>query len=170
MGSGKSTIGPLLARKIRYRFTDLDDVIEKKEGLPIRDIFIKYGEEYFRDAEEQTLKEAIVRDADMVFALGGGALISEKNRELVRESGILVYLKSEPDEILSRVRNRNSRPMLLSEDGRLLTDEELSARIRSLLRERESHYLEAGIVVNTSNMSVSETVYEIEVKLRGKIV
>ncbi len=170
MGSGKSTIGPLLAQRIRYGFTDIDEVIEEKERLPIREIFKKQGEQYFRDVEIRTLRETVVRDEYMVFALGGGALSSKDNRDLVRENGILVYLKSDADEIVKRVRTRNTRPMLLSEDGHMLTDDELSVRVRSLLRERERDYLEAGIVVNTSNMSVSETVEEIVAKLRGKIV
>lgn len=170
MGSGKSTIGPLLAREIHYGFIDADSVIEEKESLSIRDIFKTYGEKYFRALEERVLKEIVLQEGNVVVALGGGALTSEENRILVKNRGILVYLKSDANNILERVRARSSRPMLLSPNGHPLTEEELSVRVRSLLREREKHYLEASIVVDTSNLSISESIKEIVLKLRERIL
>ncbi len=170
MGSGKSTIGPLLAREIHFGFIDADSFIEEKENISIRDIFKTRGEKYFRSLEENVLKEIVLEKGNNVVALGGGALASELNRILVKKSGILVYLKSDAANILERVRARSNRPMLLSTDGQPLTEDELSVRVASLLREREKYYLEASIVVDTSKLSISESVKEIVLKLRDKII
>ena len=170
MGSGKSTVGPLLAREIHFGFIDADSIIEKKENLSVRDIFRTRGEKYFRGLEENVLKEIVLEKGNNVVALGGGALASELNRILVKKSGILVYLKSDAANILERLRARSNRPMLLSTDGQPLTEDELSVRVASLLREREKYYLEASIVVDTSKLSISESVKEIVLKLRDKII
>ncbi len=170
MGSGKSTIGPQLARELTYDFVDIDDQIEAREGASIADIFQKFGEPYFRTLEEQILSDISGSEKNIVVALGGGTLTQEENRKIVRSKGVLIYLNTEPEKILERVGEKQDRPMLLDQEGRPLSGEQLSARIESLLREREKHYLEANIIVNTSEMSVGESVEEIRLRLRGKII
>ena len=170
MASGKSTIGPQLARELAYDFVDIDDQIEAREGLSIAGIFQKFGEQYFRTLENQILNDVSKSRRNIVVALGGGTLTQEENRRLIHSEGVLIYLNTEPGKILERVGEKQDRPMLLDQDGGPLSGERLSARIESLLREREKHYLEANIIVNTSEMSVDESVEEIRSKLHGKII
>ncbi len=170
MGSGKSTIGPELARKLGYDFEDIDELVEKSEGLSIPDIFRLHGEEYFRGAERKVLSDLSGGDRKIVVALGGGTLTNEGSRNLVKNEGVLVYLKARPEKIFQRVRRKRNRPMLLKPDGNTMNDAELSARLAVLLREREGHYMEASIIVSTSELTISKSVEEIVLKLKGKIL
>ncbi len=169
MGSGKSTIGPKLAKKLGYNFIDMDGVIEKVEGRSIREIFRVNGEEYFRRLESETLMNLSKNETRAVVALGGGALTDESNRLTVRKDGTLVYLKVSPEVILRRVGRSRARPMLLDSEGNMLVEARLHERIESLLKSRETYYLEADIVVDTSKSTVSESVAEIVAKLKGLI-
>jgi shikimate kinase len=170
MGSGKSTIGPELARRLGYEFVDIDDLIEEAEGISIRDIFERHGELHFRGTEKRVLNELSRSDRKIVVGLGGGTLTHEESRKVVRKEGVLVYLKASPKKIFERVRKKRNRPMLLSPEGTPLSDAELSARVESLLREREADYIEASIIVSTSELTVSKSVEEIASKLKGKIL
>lgn len=167
MGSGKSTIGPELARRIGYDFVDLDDVIERAEGISIADIFKSRGEKYFREAERRMLRELLECRGKVVVALGGGTLTSEESRNLVRNEGILVYLKANRKKILERVREERNRPMLLTREGNTLNDAELTDRIEALFKDREAHYMEASIIVDTSESPVPECAKEIASQLKG---
>jgi shikimate kinase len=169
MGSGKSTIGPELARRLDYDFVDIDDVVEEEQGLSIAEIFRRDGEEFFRSLERKVLNELSGNDRKMVVALGGGTLTSETCRSLVKRAGVLVYLKADPKEIFRRVRRKRNRPMLLSTDGNPLTDAQLVARLEKLLKERETHYMEADIIVSTSELTMARSVDEIILKLKGQI-
>lgn len=170
MGSGKSTIGPRLAKKLGYHFVDIDNIIEENEGIPIPEIFAKHGEKHFRNLEKGMLVEIYKEKKNIVVALGGGTLTRMENRELVRNGGVLVYLKADPKVIIERVKDgKINRPMLLAPDGSKLSKRELSHRIASLLKEREEHYLEASIVIDTSGKSINGAVEEITSKLKGRI-
>ncbi len=169
MGSGKSTIGPELAKRLHYEFIDIDCMIEESEKSSIAEIFDRHGEEYFRSLEQEMLNRFSHIEKRMVVALGGGTLEAEGNRMTVKRDGVLVYVRANRREILARVQNRKDRPMLLGPKGEILDESQLSRRVESLLREREKHYLEANIIVNTANLEVPETVEEIASKLRGKI-
>ncbi|HUI31139.1 MAG TPA: shikimate kinase [Candidatus Acidoferrales bacterium] len=171
MGSGKSTIGPRLAKKLGYDFIDVDYVIEENEGITIPEIFASHGEKHFRTLEKEILTVISRERNNIVVALGGGTLTHKDNRELVKKDGILIYLKAAPEEILERVEGgKIDRPMLLAADGRKLSGKELSLRIESLLKEREEHYTEASIIIETSGKSVRGTIEEITSKLKGKIL
>lgn len=170
MGSGKSTIGPRLAKKLGYHFVDIDNIIEENEGIPIPEIFATHGEKHFRNLEKGMLVEIYKEKKNIVVALGGGTLTRMENRELVRNGGVLVYLKADPKVIIERVKDgKINRPMLLAPDGSKLSKRELSRRIASLLKEREEHYLEASIVIDTSGKSINGAVEEITSKLKGGI-
>ncbi len=158
-------IGPKLAHELGYDFVDIDDLIEDHEGVSIARIFEKYGEEYFRNIETKMLADVSESKRNIVVALGGGSLTVEENRILIRKDGILVYLKADPAEILARVDGKQDRPMLLTGDGTNLSGSELHMRIMSLLKEREKHYLEANIIINTSNMNIEESVEQIVSRL-----
>ena len=168
MGSGKSTIGPRLARTLDCDFVDIDDLIEEIEGVSISELFKKFGERHFRKIEKRVLCEICRNNKSLVVALGGGTLTHEENRLIVRNGGTLVYLKADPRNIFERVRSKQNRPMLLAPDGSPLGDKELLERIESLLREREKHYMEASVIVSTSELGIERSVEEIVQKLQGR--
>ncbi len=170
MGSGKSTIGPELAGRIGYGFTDMDKAIEENERMSVREIFERHGEEYFRSAERDMLHTLSESEKRIVVALGGGALSDAANRKLVHRCGVLVYLKVTTPTILGRVGRNLKRPMLLGREGGTLDDEELTERVETLLKQREAFYMEADIMVDTSESTVSESVGEIGSKLKGLII
>lgn len=168
MGSGKSTIGPILANTLGYGFLDIDKVIEGTTSKRIVDIFAESGEQAFRQIERNTLKEICIRD-HCVVSLGGGTIANEENFRLIRESGVIIYLQLSPEEILKRVHFKTDRPMLKDVQGEKLPEEVMQERIQDLLHRREKFYRQADIVVKTDQVKVGTTVDEIVHKLRGLI-
>ena len=166
MGSGKSTVGPLLAKSLRYQFIDLDATIESKEGKRVPEIFRERGEPDFRSLERRELRLLSSLDG-IVVATGGGALTDPGSLAIVRESGVLVYLEVPFETLLARLRGRRGRPMIASDDGTPLGDEQLRERIRSLLRSREPFYRRADIIVDAGSGSPAGTVSAILDSLRA---
>jgi shikimate kinase len=168
MGSGKSTIGPILANTLGFEYVDVDRFIEQKTKKPIMEIFSTEGEQAFRTLERDTLRE--LADLDhCVISLGGGTIANEENYQLVSHNGILVYLKLSPEEILQRVQYRNDRPMLKDEHGNPLPPQELEKRVLDLLGRREQFYTRADVVIATDTMRVGATVDEIMKNIRWMI-
>jgi shikimate kinase len=116
MGAGKSTIGPLLAHALKWKFIDLDKEIEKSENRPIRSIFSEVGEAYFRRLETEAIRD-LVSKRPCVVALGGGATIQEANRLLVHELGYTVFLDCALEVILKRCPKDGSRPLWQSHES-----------------------------------------------------
>ena len=168
MGSGKSTVGPILANTIGFEYLDVDKCIERRAGKKVVDIFQSDGEAVFRTHEQTMLRELAAR-RQCVIALGGGTIANEENFHLVSRNGVLIYLKLSPEEILQRVQHRNDRPMLKDADGKLLAPPELERRIRELLAHREPYYSRADIVIEADALRVGVTVDEIVKHLRGLI-
>src|SRR5690242_7263721 len=110
-GSGKTTVGRQLARRLRLPFFDSDHVIEERLGCPIRDYFAREGEAAFRDLEQQVIAQ-LAQGPDAVIATGGGAVLREANREALRSAGHVVYLRSSPEELHRRLRHDTTRPLL----------------------------------------------------------
>jgi len=163
-GSGKSTIGPLLANSLGYEFIDLDQAIEKYAGKAITRIFAENGEEYFRNLEHQSIKE-VVAQKNLVISLGGGVLENDRCYDLIKESGTLVYLKS-PSRILARrLYNKTDRPLLKGEKGRKLSREEIEEKISIILSKREPRYESADITVQTDINRIGSTVEELTRKI-----
>jgi len=102
MGSGKSTIGPILANTLGFQYLDVDQHIEQKTNKRVAEIFSSEGEQVFRNLERNTLLELSELN-HLVISLGGGTIANEENCQLVLQKGILVYLKLSPDEIIQRV-------------------------------------------------------------------
>ena len=136
-GSGKSTIGKRLADRLWQPFVDTDELVVRKAGMSIREIFDKQGEPAFRDLESQVVAEVSAL-AEHVIALGGGAVLREENRKVLKEAGLkLIYLRCEPDELLKRIQadpaSPDARPDLTDLGGGI-------AEVRKVLAEREPIY------------------------------
>jgi shikimate kinase len=168
MGSGKSTIGPILANTLGYEFVDTDKVVEKKADKRVIDIFTTDGEQAFRALEQASLREIAARTHSVV-SLGGGTIADEQNFQLIHGSGIIVYLKLSPDEILHRVHHRTDRPLLTGARGERLPLEEMEKRVQDLLARREQFYARADVVIQTDRKRVGTTVDEIVRRLRGLV-
>lgn len=141
-GSGKSTIGRQLARRLQASFFDSDQVIEERIGCTIRQYFEMKGEEPFRAIEEAVLDELSAK-GHCILATGGGAVLRPANRQHLRDRGKVVYLKSTPEELFRRLRHDQNRPLLQVADPleRLI---ELFAQRDPLYRETAHYVFETG--------------------------
>ena len=167
MGSGKSTVGPLIAGALGYAFVDLDAVIEEKEKQTIPGIFGERGEQEFRAIEKRELELLAARER-IVVATGGGALTATGSYDLIRSAGILVYLRVDPDVLYARLSGFRGRPMIAAPDGAPLAGEALRARIGALLASREPRYMSADIVVDATVLTPEATVESILRSLRAR--
>lgn len=168
MGSGKSTIGPILANTLGFEFVDIDKFVEKRTDKRIIDIFTTDGEQAFREIERASLLEVSTRD-HCVISLGGGTIANEENFQLIRGSGVIVYLQLSPEEVLQRVHRRTDRPLLAGAGGTKLPLEEVQQRVQELLKRREQFYARADVVIQTDRKRVGATVDEIVRRLRGLV-
>ncbi len=153
MGAGKSTIGKELALRLSYSFLDTDEMIERKEGREISQIFLQEGEETFRNMETTLLKELNHVDK-RVISLGGGMAIREENQKLMDALGSVIYLRARKDTIIKRLKGDRSRP--------LLKGERVEEKVENLMKEREPIYEKAAhILVDTDGKTIKEIVEEI---------
>ena len=151
MASGKSTIGRLLAKKLKLRFYDTDFIIEKKTKMKIYEIFKKKGETEFRNLEEKiTLK--LLKKSNCVISLGGGAFLNNKIRRVVQNSGTSICLDWSHKTIINRIKKNNKRPIALN-----LTSNE----IKDLIINRSKIYSEAKYNINCENMTKLEILNKI---------
>ena len=155
MGTGKTRVGQIIARRLGYEFVDTDDLIVRRAGMPISEIFAKFGEPHFRDIEQQIVAEVSARESQ-VIATGGGAPIRQENVQNLRSSGVLFCLNANPETIEKRTARDNSRPLLHTND-RL-------RQIRELLEYRKQFYAAADYQIETSNQTarrVAEQIIEL---------
>lgn len=156
MASGKSTVGPLLADALGYRFVDMDHVIAERCGKSIPQIFEQEGERAFREAEREVLVELSGCD-DIIIATGGGALASERGMRMARSSGVVVYLDASVETILERVgSNAAERPLLKGS-----VDEE----VRRLLELRRPCYERSDLRVHVDGRAPAAIADEIRRRL-----
>ena len=147
MGAGKTTVGRLLARHYGCTFHDSDHEIEARTGVKIPVIFEIEGETGFRRREEAAIAE-LTALSGIVLATGGGVVLSAANRERLKKSGVVIYLRGSPEHLYERTRHDRNRPLLQ-------TDNPLDT-LRELYRQRDPLYREiADIVVDTGRQSVS---------------
>ena len=111
MGSGKSSIGKIIAKKINYEFIDIDRLIEKKEKKSISKIFRENGEKYFRILEEKTTVD-ILQQVNVVISLGGGAITNSKIRNSIKKNSYNIYLNTSIDILSKRLKYSKSRPLI----------------------------------------------------------
>ena len=156
-GSGKSTVGRQLARRLDLPFFDSDHVIEERLGCSIKVAFERDGELAFRDLEESVLDE-LTRNARAVISTGGGAVLRLNTRLRLHERGYVVYLNSSPDEIARRLKHDVSRPLLQVNDP--------LKRLKDLYAVRDPLYREAAhYVVETGRPTVATLVNMIVMQL-----
>ena len=146
MGTGKTSLGKLLAVKLGRPFVDIDKKIEEETRLSIPKIFERYGEEHFRELERNAVKELSERRG-LVIATGGGTIKDEENLRLLKNSGVMICLTTEPEEIFNRTARRGERPVL---DG---GGNERLETIKRLLAERKKFYDRADYQVDTTEWS-----------------
>jgi shikimate kinase len=148
MGSGKSTAGRRLASQLNWSFIDLDEIIEKMEGMKIPDIFSLKGEPYFRKLETKALKD-LRSETDTVISTGGGTPCFGDNMDFMLNSGLTIYLKMTPAGLRRRlVRSSEGRPLLKNIDRK-----DLRVYIAGKLAEREKWYSRAEITIDNLNSS-----------------
>ena len=167
-GSGKSTIGPLLANSLGYEFVDLDQAIEKEAGKTITKIFAEDGEAHFRALELHAIQQ-LATQRDMVISLGGGALEDAQAFSLIQQSGTMVYLKSPISTLARRLCNKTDRPLLQGEKGEKLSREEIEQKIAMILAQREQRYETADITVETDVKRIGSTVEELTRKIERHV-
>lgn len=155
MGSGKSTVSELLSDKLELELIDTDEAIEEAEGRKISEIFEQDGEEAFRDMETELMEMVISEHMrETVISLGGGLPVREKNRELLKRAGKVVYLRTSPETVYDRLKGDDTRPLLKSENP--------LARIKELQDKRGKIYEEAAdIIVDTDGKTPAEVADEI---------
>ncbi len=141
MGCGKSTIGKRLAKKIGLPFIDLDTRIEEITNLPVKEIFARHGEAYFRALETETIKQ-LLDGTQAVIATGGGAFINDEIRSLIKAKSISVWINADLQTLVERVSRRNTRPLL--ENGNK------AEILKDLMEKRYPIYQQADITVLTS--------------------
>lgn len=154
MGAGKTTIGRLLAKHLNMTFYDTDHEIERRTGVNIPLIFEVEGEAGFRKREFLMLAE-LSQMQNIVLATGGGAVLSQQNREMLKNNGTVIYLRANVQELWQRTRNDKNRPLLQNDNPR--------AKLEQLFSERDPLYVEvADIIVDTGGQPVGTIVHQIE--------
>ena len=141
MGSGKTTMGRALARHLGKAFVDSDEEIQQRTGVTIPHIFDIEGETGFRQRETAAIRDLVERD-NMVLATGGGAVLAEQSRELMRQNGIVIYLKANVHDLWQRTRHDRNRPLLQTADP--------YAKLTELFQQRDPLYRQVADIVMQS--------------------
>jgi shikimate kinase len=152
MAVGKSAVGRSLAKKLRLRFVDLDQVIEKTAGMKISEIFVQKGEPYFRQLEKKTLAK-VLQGEQQVIATGGGVIMDDDSLMLLRDRALLIGLTASVDVLLTRAGSSSKRP-LLKEANR-------KEQVEELLTQRQNRYAQAHVTIDTSELTVAQVVEKI---------
>ncbi|KAF3977808.1 MAG: shikimate kinase AroK [Methylococcales symbiont of Iophon sp. n. MRB-2018] len=153
MGAGKTTIGRQLAKSLQLPFYDSDKAIEEQTGVDIATIFEYEGEKGFRTREQKMINE-LTQLSGIVLATGGGAILKESNRQVLKNNGFIVYLQCSVDKILQRTKRDRQRPLLCTDDPR--------KTIETLFAERECFYLSCSdFQIETSSMESKEVVQKV---------
>jgi shikimate kinase len=152
MGTGKSSVGQLLAGQLHFQFLDTDRLIEERAGASINDLFAQHGEAVFRDLERKVVEE-LSTQRGLVISTGGGLAASEANLASLKTHALVVCLWATPEVIWQRVKHQSHRP--------LLNCPEPLDRIRELLAQREPHYRRADVLINSEMRSVKEVAHQV---------
>jgi shikimate kinase len=152
MGTGKSSVGQLVAAHLHFTFLDTDHVIEARAGKSISDIFAQQGEPAFRELEKKIVGELMTR-RKTVISTGGGLPANPDNLASLKTHSLVVCLWASPEKIWERVRSQTHRPLLKESDP--------LAKIRSLLEERAPYYRQADVLLNTELRSLKDVAQQV---------
>ena len=152
MGVGKSTLGKKLAKKLKLKFIDIDQVIEKKEKMTIKEIFENKGENYFRKTEKKVSIEEIKKN-NSVIALGGGAFMDSTIRREAKNSSITFWLDVSLDSLLARLRNIKKRPMLNKDN--------LRESVNKIYSERKKIYNKSDFRIKCDSIDANQIIDKI---------
>ena len=148
MGSGKSSIGRILANKLDYKFIDADKMIEIDAGKTIKKIFEEDGEEYFRDLEEKiTIKT--LENKETIVSLGGGAMINKNIRNFVKKNSYNIYLKVDVNILTKRLQFSKTRPLIHKKD--------LKTELINLINKRKKFYQKADLIIQNEKNIIETT-------------
>ncbi len=162
MGSGKSTIGNILAKKLGRDFKDSDHYIENRTGVDISRIFDIEGEHGFRDRESNALKELLSQN-NQVVATGGGSVLREENQALLRSRGYIIFMDTTVNQQMQRLRRDKKRPLLQTENPR--------ERLEAMFESRRPIYLDlADLAVKTDRKQARRMASEIITQLPGQLL
>lgn len=157
MATGKTTIGKELSERLNLEFIDIDKLIEEKMKTTISEIFQTYGEDYFRQIEKETI-EGLMKLKDTVISCGGGACLDSENILNIRKNSLVILLEADPETIVQRTENDETRPLLKDRKGK--------EAIRKIMENRrDSYYKAADIIIDTNNKSTSSIIDEIIKKI-----
>lgn len=159
MGTGKSVIAKEVAQKLKMKLIDMDQIIEESHGMSISDIFIRYGENYFRVQENKLVKE-LLHKGNAVIATGGGTLLSSDNARILSQIGEIVCLYADSRTIYNRVKSKNDRPLIKGEN--------VLGRINHLLDERKKIYDNIRWKIDTTDLNIQEVTNKILATLKSK--
>lgn len=154
MGTGKSTVGRLVAAKLERNFIDMDALIEQREGRPISRIFAESGEAYFRQLEAGLCRE-LAGQTGLVIATGGGALVPEQNLQVMEGSGLVICLDCAPEILWQRIGRSQDRPMLAAQDEGRFT------RLATLLAQRTPAYSRIKHHLDVTYLSAEEVARQV---------
>ncbi|HKQ76519.1 MAG TPA: shikimate kinase [Blastocatellia bacterium] len=153
LGAGKSTVGPLLARRLKTGFVELDHEIEEAAGMPLADLFATHGEDYYRALEHEALARLFATLHGGVFAPGGSVVTDPESWNLVKQRCFTIWLRATPEELMKRTK-RKGNPRLLSRPS-VMTD------LKSLLARREPLYAESHLTIKTTGKTPAKIAQEI---------
>ena len=154
MGSGKTSVGKRLAKKLNLPFVDGDQEIEKAAGLSLVDVLKCFGEEEYRAGEKRVMKR-LLQGAPCVLASGGGSFVADQTRALAKVHAITIWLKADIDVLYNRTAGRKHRPFLEGDDSHLKN------KLEKYISEEYPYYSEADIVVETKEEQVDNTVQRV---------
>lgn len=158
MGSGKSTLGRILAKELKMEFLDTDSAVEAQENMTISELFEQKGEAYFRSAET-TLLQNLADRGNMVIAVGGGTPLLEENRDELHKIGTVFYLKMDSETAWTRLKNDKGRPLLQVENPK--------ERISELLEARSPIYENgADVVICEENKDINQIMKEVMAEVK----
>jgi shikimate kinase len=152
MGTGKTVVAIELARKLGMKFIDMDQLIEERQEMSISDIFVRYGEKYFREQENKLVKELSQKE-NMVIATGGGTFLNLENTRILNQEGKIICLYANSQTIYNRLKKKNNRPLIKGNN--------ILNKIKHLLEKRKRIYDSFHWKIDTSNLSVQEVVDKI---------
>ena len=163
MGSGKTSVGKRLAKKLDLPFVDGDQEIEKAAGLPLVDVLKCFGEEEYRAGETRVMHR-LLNGLPCVLASGGGSFVPQQTRDLAKQNAITIWLKADVDTLYHRTYGRQHRPFLKG------NDEHLKNKLEEYIHDEYPYYSEADIVVETKDEAVDTTVSRVISAIKSFVI